>query len=1062
VAVRSDGLEARGKKLTGAQLVSSAISQKAEACREAAQASTLRFPPVQKTCKFLPFGASPSEAPYEDLTNMSDRDSARQSFVYDAFISYRHVDRDLKWAEWLIDALERYRVPKALQKRGLPKRLRKIFRDQNEFSASADINDQVKEALATSRFLIVICSAFTPRSRWVNREIEIFNELGRGDQVLALLTEGEPDEAFPAQMLERYRQAIGPDGGVHAVREHIEPLAADVRPQPGISKARQKRLALIRLVAPILGVAFDDLQQRERERRRAQRLTWTSMAAVFILLAAGSGLAYWELMKPKTGYYDRMVWRWGIPEGLGRLDEIARSHESESYRFVTHDGKVVDARREASGGALKENDLGEAHWVVSYRANGRVERISIFDGSDTLIREEYLEREPFSNSLIISFKRDNVDFARPNKWIYASDGMTSKADITRKELTLNEQGYAIKVRYQNNYGVPQHDTSGSYGENNTYSPEGLILRVAWVGQDGEEITLKNGVRANTFNYDAKHNLEQTTLIGSDNKPFDGSDGYAYYRFEYDSWGNAIANKYYSAAGLPVLNEGSWKITYTYDDHGNTKERAYYGVDGKLTLNLDGYAISRAKFDDRGNMLEEAFFGLDGKPVLNRLGVAKKGYVYDSRDRPIEMTFFGLRGERTFGAYAYAGQQQEFDSQGNIVEARYLGTHSEPIFHRDLKVAKVKYSYNARRQRIAESYFDIDDHPVLSSSGMASIALIYDERGNLIEGAYFGVDGKPKVGDINCARVRNSVDKSGMVTNQECLNAEGNLAVSSNGYAHLKYTYDDRGNITKLAILGADSNPILLDGIAGMLTEYDSHGNGVEVAFFGADGSPITNSKGIARKRFTYNAYSQVIRTDYFGLESDPALETIGCATETQKFDDRGRVVETTCLSREGKTTNRREGYARETTVYDARSNVVEVARFDADGKPATSSASGVWKMTYTYDSRNNQVGAIYFDELGREIPVDVVFSIVTSGLTAQRIGLLPGDRILSYDGKKPTSEEQLQSLLTDFSGRISRFLIVRRGAQIFTFQVAPGSLGASFEVVRAEVNVMDIAHRPKN
>lgn len=45
----------------------------------------------------------------------------------------------------------------------------------------------------------------------MQREIEVFNELGRGDQVLALLTEGEPDESFPAHMLARYRQAIGSD-----------------------------------------------------------------------------------------------------------------------------------------------------------------------------------------------------------------------------------------------------------------------------------------------------------------------------------------------------------------------------------------------------------------------------------------------------------------------------------------------------------------------------------------------------------------------------------------------------------------------------------------------------------------------------------------------------------------------------------------------------------------------------------------------------------------------------------------------------------------------------------
>jgi hypothetical protein len=90
----------------------------------------------------------------------------------------------------------------------------------------------------------------------VQREIEIFKELGRGDQVLRLLTEGEPDDCFPAHMLERYRRAIGPDGSAHRVKEEIEPLAADVRPRPGISGARLKRSALLRLIAPILGGQF--------------------------------------------------------------------------------------------------------------------------------------------------------------------------------------------------------------------------------------------------------------------------------------------------------------------------------------------------------------------------------------------------------------------------------------------------------------------------------------------------------------------------------------------------------------------------------------------------------------------------------------------------------------------------------------------------------------------------------------------------------------------------------------------------------------------------------------
>src|SRR6202011_2889804 len=108
----------------------------------------------------------------------ADERQAGQPFLYDAFISYRHVERDRKWAEWLIDALERYRVPRSLQEKGLPPRLRKVFRDEGEVPASGDLNDQIKDALKASRFLIVVCSPYTPRSRWVEREIELFNELG--------------------------------------------------------------------------------------------------------------------------------------------------------------------------------------------------------------------------------------------------------------------------------------------------------------------------------------------------------------------------------------------------------------------------------------------------------------------------------------------------------------------------------------------------------------------------------------------------------------------------------------------------------------------------------------------------------------------------------------------------------------------------------------------------------------------------------------------------------------------------------------------------------------------
>ena len=57
-------------------------------------------------------------------------DNARE-YRYEAFISYRHVEPDRKWAKWLHRGLETYRVPKRLVKeKGCPSRLGRVFRDE--------------------------------------------------------------------------------------------------------------------------------------------------------------------------------------------------------------------------------------------------------------------------------------------------------------------------------------------------------------------------------------------------------------------------------------------------------------------------------------------------------------------------------------------------------------------------------------------------------------------------------------------------------------------------------------------------------------------------------------------------------------------------------------------------------------------------------------------------------------------------------------------------------------------------------------------------------------------
>lgn len=200
---------------------------------------------------------------------------------YWAFISYSHSDS--AWAAWLHKAIETYRVPKRLRRRGgpageIPGNLYPLFRDRDELPSSADLGGKIHEALAQSRNLIVICSPRAAVSRWVEQEIRAFRALGRGDRIFALIIGGEP-KAAPG--------SIGRECFPPTLREG-EPLAADARPgRDGRDAARLK------LIAGILDVGFEELRQRERRRRLQQRLRHaiSAIAAFAALMLAYVGVA---------------------------------------------------------------------------------------------------------------------------------------------------------------------------------------------------------------------------------------------------------------------------------------------------------------------------------------------------------------------------------------------------------------------------------------------------------------------------------------------------------------------------------------------------------------------------------------------------------------------------------------------------------------------------------------------------------------------------------------------------------------------------------------------------
>ncbi len=223
---------------------------------------------------------------------------------YRAFLSYSHADSGI--ARRAHARLESFRIDKELIGRKtpqgpIPTNLRPIFRDREDFAGGSSLNEATIAALDASAALIVLCSTVSAGRPAVNEEIRLFRARHPDRLVIPVIVEGTWPENFPPAL----RFELDADGAVSTRPMTI--LGPDLR-----EAGDGMELGLAKIVAPLIGLAPDDVYRRAERLRRKQARWRNGVIAVLALLAVtatGSALYAWHELQTNEKFLNATLKR---------------------------------------------------------------------------------------------------------------------------------------------------------------------------------------------------------------------------------------------------------------------------------------------------------------------------------------------------------------------------------------------------------------------------------------------------------------------------------------------------------------------------------------------------------------------------------------------------------------------------------------------------------------------------------------------------------------------------------------------------------------------------------
>lgn len=930
-----------------------------------------------------------------------------------AFISYKREDE--KWARWLQNKIEAYKLPALIRREipGLPERIRPVFRDKTDLGGGI-LEDELKKELHHSQYLIVICSPRSAQSGWVNKEIQTFIREGREEYIIPFIIKGVPGTVSPEN--ECFPPAL------RALPPGKELLGIDVQE---IGKEK----AAVRVIAQMLGLRFDTLWQRHMRKKRIVHAGAALVCVSALLIVLG----IYDYTRVRYAYYADYVDCYGIAQGIIPLDKEIVKHRAATYRMEYR--RVPFGERGFYSWRLYKVALVNSAGVPVPKSNSEyldrypVQEYVYTDGYLT----EIINRDEFGKKLIrYNLKDDSqhnraalVDFERKEKHqgsaylAFSTSSMSNtltantvtKSRIKRYAYIRNEKGYITKITYHAHDSEDLQesaicDNDGIFGMEFGLDSLGRRIKVSYLALDGGVIANKYGVARKTYAYDKWGNIAVYEYFDSEGELVNNERKYARAVEEADEYGNIVTGKYYSPS-LNLCYEGEIGIAVykiVYDSRGFKEQTYCYGTDSLLCFNQENWASSIRKYDSNGNVVEITAYGTDGKRCLLNTLYNKVTLRYDSRNRLVKRSVFdcadepcidtqsdghtvtitydregnlveqcvyGTDKKRCFSVqWGFSRQTIEYDSYGNAVKYCYFDEADRPCYNNNL-FAIQEIDYDNRGNAVEYRYFDPEGNLCITGSGFAIIKLKLDNYGNCVRESYFDDEKQPVYSTTGFTRKECVYNKKGLITEERYYNEHDSLCLNADWYAVMRRQYDSNGNITSVSFYDADTVPCYIKGYlySSAVYGYDLLNNKVKEAFFDANGDPVQISSGYSIGRVVYDSQRRPVEYSYYDTAGIPCYREQKYHKWCCTYDERGNLTGNSYYDHAGKPC-KLNGSSRTLFTYDEKDLLIRQSEYDEAGNPCTVTI-GYSAIANTYDEFGRKVEMVYLGTGDRPVWIHV-------------------------------------------------------------------------------------------